>query len=714
MSAPQLKLSEREQERLRSRIWNDFQGARSNHEARIRRFRRYYRMWRGLEESMGSKDGPDFQVPMLKWITFGHWSRCMQALLGDDAQVVAAGTAPEGEKISAKVGGYLTWRIFEYMKATPALATWVFRTILFGRGIAELQYEQEYFWEREDSGEDKETLYYDGPRLISLWPTQLILPAQDDCNYVDDFEWKIRRHRVTPQQLLDGERHGRYQGVRDNWDQIAAFAQKSQERDYEWDDEKLDKDQAEGVEHGSLLGNRNSIEMWDWYGKWRMPKSRRGASGHSDENLDSRNDRQSEIVVSYLPRLQLIVGAQDLADIYPKMRQRHPFVDIGLVKDGSFWCPGIGEIIEDLQREATTNHALFRRAGMFSVGPLIFYRPSSGFDPETYEYSPNKAIPTEDPAGVNVVRMQADLKYPEMMGQLLKTIAELVTGVNDQTVGQSVDRPNAPRTLGGQMLLAEGANTRAWLDMAMLREDLSKFIERVWLLDREFSDEEVFFRVTEEDADGLYDVDSGFGKMSAAEREHNFDFDLKFATSVFSRESKKQSLLALYQLSMQNPLVAQNPRALWVLLNKIWTAFGEKNFKDIIPAPPETEQPKDPKEEWADIEQGEEVHVNPLDDDDQHLIDHRRRLEHEINEPADRRNPRTEHMAVAHIIEHERQKRQKMVLQVLAQKAMAEMQQQQGAEPGGLGPVTPIPAPAPAVPVPPVAPAGPPAPGMPQ
>lgn len=683
MKQIQLKLSERELDRLRTKIWNDFQGARSNHEARIRRFRRYYRMWRGLQETMGDKDvGPDFQVPMMKWVTKGQWSRFVQALLGDDAEIVATPTAPTDEKIGLKVGHYETWRWFEYMKATGPLATWVFRSVLFGRAHAEMTYEQEYYWERpvgkdgQPTGEpDEEKLCYDGPRITPLWPTELIVPAQDNCFSVNDYEWKIRRFRVTPQQLLDGERKGKYQGIRDKWEQIMAFAQQRQERDASWDDEKLDLDEAEGVDHSSMLGNRDSLECWAWYGKWRLPKGKQDAR---ENNLDRRQDTQSDLLVKMLPHVQMVIGVQDLRDIYPRMRRRHPFLDIGLVKDGSYWCPGLGELLEDIQNESTINHALFRKAGMLSVGPVVFYKPSSGLDPETFEYKPGVAIPTEDPGGVNVVEMKADLAYAETMQVMLKTFAELLTGQSDNSSGLSLDRPNAPRTASGQAMLLQEGNTLVSLDMTMLREDLSTAIEYSWALDREYSDEEVFFRVTEEDAGGLYDLHQGFGTMTAEEREHGFDFELKFATSVYGREAKKQAILALYQLSIANPLVQQNPRALWLLLNKIWDAFGEKNFKAIIPQPPETDAPKQPAEEWALVLKGEEVHVTPLDDDTQHIIDHRRRLEQEMNLEEDRRDQNAEHAMVVHIMEHEHQRRQKLLLQALAQHAVEEMRAQQG------------------------------------
>lgn len=696
----QLQLSDTELDRIKDRVWHDFLAARSNHDARIARFRRYYRLWRGLPQAatdaVSDKDqGDSFEVPMLKWITFGHWSRCMAALLGDDAEVVSKPIAPEDEKLAPKVGAYETWRLFEYMRAISGLTAWMFRSVLFGRAHAYVPYEQEYYWERDEQGNDTEKLSYDGPKLIPLWFDQIIVPAQD-VETIDDFEWIIRRVRVTPQQLLDGERHGKYFGIRDNWEQIYAHSQQRQERDYWWDDARVESDLAEGVSHASLMGNRDSIEVWQWYGKWRLPKGKQDAR---PENLKRRQPTESELLVTYLPKPGIVIGVQDLRDLYPRMRKRRPFVDIGLVKDGSYWCPGLGELVESIQDKSSANYRLFEQAGRLSVGPIIIYRPSSGFDPDAFEYKPGMAIPSEDPAGVQTVRLQADLKFAEENQQALASFAERVTGVSDQTLGQAIDRPNAPRTATGQMALIEQGNVRASLDMSMLREDLSVLLSYLWALDREYAPESVFFRATEEDANGLFDVNNGFGTMTAQEREHNFDFELKFATSVWSKEAKKQYILQLYTLSVQNPIIMTNPRALWVLLNRVWKAFGEDNFRDVIPEPPQPDQPQTPKTEWAELLKGEEIHVNPLDDDQQHLVDHLRRLERDRQQPEEDQDPQAQAAMVAHVLEHESQQRHKMLLAAAVQQIQQQLQAQQG-QPGAM--------PAPAVaPSSPAGPAGP-------
>lgn len=703
----QIELPDTELSRLSERIWHNFTSADANHQVRIERFRRYYRMWRGLPVTSGNvDDGGQLQIPMMKWITFGEWSRIMGALLGDDAEISASPVAPLDNKVARKVGEYMTWRFFEYMKGTPALSAWMFRAVLFGRSHAYCPYEREYYWERrkpedvdfgalEENGLrwkksrdgmiDIEQVSYDGPKIIPLWPSEIILPAQVGVHTVTDFDWKIRRVRVTPQQLLDGEAHGIYQGITKNWNEIISFAQQQQEREYWWDYEQIDADQAEGTSYATMMGNRNSVEVWQWYGKWRLPTNKRNSR---PENIDDREKDQSELLVNFLPRPRLVVGVQDLRTLYPRSKKRDPFLDVALVKDGSYWGPGMGEMIEDLQNKSTANYALFERSGKLAVGPVVFYKPSGGFDPDTFEYAPGVAIPTDDPTSVNVVKMTADLKFSTDNQQALQGFAEKVTGVTDQTNGVSIDRPNAPRTLGGQQLLQEQANLRGQLDLMMLRDDLSVAMEYFWSLDREFSSDETVFRVIGEDIGDVFETDNGFGVLTSQEREHNFDFQLKFATSVWSKEAEKAVEMQLYQLSVQNPLVVQNPKALWTLLDRVWKAMGKEGFSEIIAPPPDIETPKRPQDEWSLMLKGDEdVEVNVLDDDDKHIIDHRRRLEREMNQLDENRDPAAEKEMVEHIKAHEQQKQMKQLLQIEAAKIQAQMDAAQ--QTIGVGPVAP-------------------------
>ena len=59
-------------------------------------------------------------------------------------------------------------------------------------------------------------------------------------------------------------------------------------------------------------------------------------------------------------------------------------------------------------------------------------------------------------------------------------------------------------------------------------------------------------------------------------------------------------------------------------MDRVHRAFGDDNFSDLVPQPPEADMPIDPTRENAMIEEGQDVLVNPADNDAQ---PHRRALE---------------------------------------------------------------------------------------
>ncbi len=71
------------------------------------------------------------------------------------------------------------------------------------------------------------------------------------------------------------------------------------------------------------------------------------------------------------------------------------------------------------------------------------------------------AIPTEDPQSVNVVTVSPKLDYAVAKQQDILSTAERITGITDQSLGQSIERPNAPKTATGQLALIEEGNVRA-------------------------------------------------------------------------------------------------------------------------------------------------------------------------------------------------------------------------------------------------------------
>jgi len=573
-----------------------------------------------------------------------------------------------------KIGLYATWLVFKSMELLNPFLVFIFRSVLFGRAIAYSPWERETY--RTPNGEE---VGYEGPGFDPCWPDDVVVPAENVKN-IQEFSFVLRKYRATPQDLLNGEREGRNFGVQGNFQKIVDLASEGPSREPRGEEVQSEKDLAEGVTYQTGAPSKNTVIVWEWFGKWRLPL--KGADDPPENDVTRREIDETELVVRYLPDANLVIGVQDLMELYPNMKDRRPFSEAAMVKDGSYWCPGFGELLESIEDESSANHNLFTEAGQLSVGPVIFYRPSSGFNPKVFRYEPGQAIPTEDPAGVNIVAMKTDLQYSILKDQAMNAMAERVVGQSDPTLGRSSEVPNAPRTAAGQIALMQKGDIRASLDTLILREEMRKIINRFWQLDSYFSPPSKFFRVTEEDAGGLFEVRNGGATITQKERAGRYDFDVKFATSIWSREAKKQQQLWLYQLDLQNPLIATNPRALWVTTNAAHKALGDDNFADIMPEPADLEQSKPPKQEWAMMLQGDVVEVNPLDNDDFHTIDHMRRAADSQVDP-ERDDDALQRMA-AHIVDHQQQKQQKMLMQALVQKLTASVTQVAQSLPPGM------------------------------
>jgi hypothetical protein len=666
LESDQLKLSTPEISRLGDRVTLDYRAALGDHQRRMDRWAEYARRWNGTPDSpvAGEELDSNLPVPYIRWNVFTKWAKEMDSLFGDDAQIIADPVGPSDFRKVKKIGRYMTWRVFKSMKLMNRLCVFTLRKILFGRSFAYSPYVRKTYTVR-----GKEVVDYEGPDFQPLWPDDIIVPAEDH-ETLHEFTWLIRKVRVTPEQLLTGEEEGRYRNIRDNFKNIVHLAYGNRQREPEGEQVKLEKDEAEAVQMQNPLSSGGTLLLLEWYGRWRMLESQKEDGDEFD--LDKREPHETELVVRYLYDLNLEVGVQDLAELYPDMRERRPFVEASMVKDGSYWSAGLGKMLIDLEDDLRQNHNLGTSAGEHTVAPLIFYRPASGLDAETFEYRPKMMIPVDNPSNdVRVENLHSNLEFTIKREQTLIQYGERLSGLTDLSMGRQEDRPNAPKTARATVALLEEGNVRISLDTKVLREDMAVVLAHFWQLEYMFSPASTFFRVTEEDAAGLFPVNDGGSKLEKEDRDGRYDFRLEFASSVWSREADKQETMARYQLDIQNPLIVQNPLALWRVTCDAHEALGDPNFSDTVPEPPTPDAPVNPKEEFNRLLQGEEIHVNPMDNDELHMMRHLADLKNV--KPAEQ--PETHAKLTVHYLQHIDQMQHKKIVQALTERALQALQQ---------------------------------------
>lgn len=697
----QIAISEAEKLRLITRITQDFLSAKAQHQTRCQRFARYMQKWQDRVDApnIGDEAKPNHTVSIVQWQTFNKWARDFQALIGDDAEITARPTGPSDADKAAKVGAYMTSRVFDQMEMTNPLAVFQFRRILYGRAFA-----YRPWWRREwdwlENGKRQRICDYEGPGFFPLEMDDLVIPGERGVMSLQDFSYVIRRVPVTVDELQYGD-GTLYQGTSDSdFVRQALVWARTGYNDYTLegtDPVRTEAELSQGVDWNNANPYaRRTIWVWEWYGKWRPLK--RGKDGEQDD-LDRRLPFEADWVVKMIPGMQRIVGCQDLLQLYPKMRKRRPFCESSLIKDGNYWSMGFGQLLESIEDEATSNSLLFTAAGELSVWPIVFFKPGGGMKPGVFKLEPGTGVPTEDPSGINVVKISPNLEYCMAKQQDSIAMGERKTGITDQSLGRSIDRPNAPRTATGQLALIEEGNVRAYLDSTVLKEDVEAIITDFWDLDCDLapkSDPGIWFRVTESTPQGTagFDTAKGGAYMTAKEFGGRYDFRLKFATSAWSREAQAQKVLSFYNVAMLNPLVAQNPRALWVLLNRVAKALGIPDFSSIIPEPPDLDQPISPDLEWTKMLEGDdEVHPNPQDHDDLHLMKHFKQLAEAKKEPYPDRQ--AIYLLIRHIQQTQQQKASKVAIQALTQDLIRSIQPANGQGPdiqsllaamGGQGP----------------------------
>jgi len=675
-----IELPTPEAARLLSKITGDYSDAWADNDQRITRFRRHFRSWRNKIGMAGGLAGKsNFRVPLIVEKTLIKWAKTLDALLGDDREIIALPTGPVDRITAEKVSRYMTWQVFNHMDITEELAKFIFQEIIFGRAHAELYWDAQWLY---GAGGVKGDLLYDGPVFRTLPVDCFVVPPSAGESTPQDFAWVCTREWKTLDQLLADEDEGYCENIADNAEAIYRHA--ASERQFNERTDQIRTEQAgfEGVVSDYAATDRCRVEVRKHYCRWRALK---GSADAEYDNFKARQARESEWCVAYIPDLNvadgsaggLIIGVRDLAEMYPHTANRRPIVSASFLKDGSYWPPALPEMLEDVEIEMSVNHNLMNEAGERLVSPPGFYIPGFGIGEERQKIEPGMLYPTPDPKSVYFADTKGDVNFCIIRNQLLTTIAEGVSGLPAATTGRYDDRPNQPKTFRGQALALGQSDLRQSLEMLFMTEDWSKIFDQIKMLVDEYGPPEEEFRVTEQTPSGYFDA-SGFTKITARERQGKYDFKLKFATSAQSREARKERAIAFLQAAAPLPLFIQNPN-----LQRDWLKVIAKELQldGLLPsltAVPDTNVPLDPETEWVQALQGIMPQISVMDDDNAHISSHMGHLAEQRGLPPDEQDEDAQTKMIAHIMQHKAQLEQKMAMQAQAQAQAAQASINQG------------------------------------
>jgi len=632
----QLKLSDADRERLKTRITDDFQDDSSDFDNRNQAMKRWYRLWRNAMEINGFPDQEksNFSIPLCLWIIKAILAKELDALLGEESEIVVSPIGKTDITRQEKVKKWMNWRIKNSLKLYRKLYDYLLQKRIFGTTIGYVPWvtkrrtvkkmvaveqppiptegadpntglptivmkpQPPVMEEREE-----EVLDYDGPDLFVENLEDWVFPANAKDLNCDHF---VRILKLTTDEMLDMADEGKLDKKvlddEENWKKLRHLAETGHP------DQNITGTEREITEEKKLQeglpsvpqGREEEILVHNWIGRFRF--------GVTDKKPEG-DKRTTEIVVFYQPDLHLVLGACRLIDIFPDGRR--PFIVSQATRDvNKIWGIGDCEMLEPINNEMDALHQLAMDAGAGSIGPVVFYEPGSGYNPQSHKIEPWTAVPTANANGVKVVNLgQIQLgPYVLLMNQLL-SFAERLSAITDPQLGRQSSQPNAPRTLGQQQILQGESNVNLLLGIRLERESLRDLLNRIWDMDKRWLPKPYFFRVTEEDPGDV---------LTEEDMTGNYDFDIGPVTMVSNRAQRMQESMQLLAILQQ----ANIPPAFIALVRKLAEKLGHPDIAKLLPDMDAMKPPEKPEDENVRMTQGENVSVHPMDNHAEHIAKH--------------------------------------------------------------------------------------------
>lgn len=630
----QLDLTEDDARELQTLIERHWQVGSQDLQDRGRMLARCERLWRNMPEPGTDPDSSNFQIPLVLWQILNSTAKEIGSLFGEDSEVVVV---PRGKTDSTRVDKIKRWMNYRVDELDLLHKCYDFAVMrkIFGSAIINLQW-----------AEKKRSVINLVPKTKTIFEPQVgpngltiqvprpvtevvaepgevtdfigldlkiediedwVVPTSADS--LDNAEYLIRKLRLTVDEILDLKDQGKldatlfdekfiddlYQRAETSKSGITTGVEAGQPV-------KVAKDEAAGLS-GIPAGPENQLTILNWFGKFRL-RDKKG----------KRNERTERVVAFYSPDHVKVLGVCRLVDIFPDGRL--PFVKDDTIRDPNrFWGVGYGEVLESISNELAAVHNITTDAGLNSVGPVIFYKPMSGFNAEKFKYEPNMCIPVNDPNNDVKIAQLGNVNmgpYVALMPALL-AMAERIFGMTDDQIGRQQSGPNAPRTVGQQMILHQGSNQRIDLDTMMQRAAYKEILKRIWEADKRWLPEEYFQRVAEA---------TGTDVLTKEDMIGDYDFDIGPETAFMNRATITNELMQAMSIAQASPIVQQHPEIQVMLLGKVLDRLHLSDVAAKLPDVSEMGSPESPETENTRMLQGEDVNPHPQDNHVRHIQIH--------------------------------------------------------------------------------------------
>jgi chaperonin GroES len=175
---------------------------------------------------------------------------------------------------------------------------------------------------------------------------------------------------------------------------------------------------------------------------------------------------------------------------------------------------------------------------------------------------------------------------------LLQEYSERISSVSSAMTGQ----PPSSDTAASAYLAALEQGLKVFSVIhKRIHRSLSKELKKIFLLNRVYLNEKVYFTVQDSTSLDMIGYESGRSDYS-----NNIDVIPTSDPNIVSRELKLIKAQQAYQIARQDPIIASNPQSMYKFTQMVFKAMEIPNLQDMMP-PPVPEQPPDlpPEEENA-------------------------------------------------------------------------------------------------------------------
>jgi hypothetical protein len=590
---------------------------------------RWIRLWRAASDdnAFPAVEKSNFHIPLVLWQILHKVAKEFTAVWGEDQKIIVSPKGKTDAKRAPKVERWINWRIrtlgivrkwYDYnvlkqiigtsiayvpyvvRKKEVKVAVPVTKTELVpgtdpqtGLAVKVPQETTTTDWQV------KEVVSYEGPDLIPEAIEDWIVPTAGGPN-IEDKDHFIRRLKLSMDEVFALKDEGKIVLTDEDIEKLFNRAETGKSEVVAGPDaggEVRQERAAQAGEPAVPQGSEDRVILYNWFGKFRE----KGAK------------KTTKLVAFYSEDLEKVVGVLSRVDVCPDGELG--FIKSELIRDpNKFWGIGVAELLESINNEMDMWHNIVTDAGTLGVAPIMLYSPASGYDPTKFKMEPGTAYPVADPAAVKVISLAGiDLSvYGAAMPQLL-AMAERIIGVSEADMGRQYSGPNAPRTVGQQVMLQQGSSERQGLDLELERDVVRKFLNRIWELDKRFLPKPYVFRLTEENMDS---------EMAVDDFEGDWDFDISPPTRVSNSAQETQNLLQAYAMLANDPMIMQAPAVKVAMQRKVLSRLHQEEIAALLPDPEKMAPPQTPETETVRLMQGETIHPHPGENMPEHLAIH--------------------------------------------------------------------------------------------